>query len=121
MKKSLSNEQLVEQYLKTGVVLTETSLNGDYKKGNKIAKENRKVFEVLGHDKDLAMQVLIQVMNSDNDKARSIAATDAIRLNIMIEEAVGVLEEVAKHRDIIGFGAETSLKIWKGEFPGKTL
>lgn len=121
MKKDLSPHDLVQQYIETGMVLTETSLNGDYKKGNKIAKENRKVFETLEQNKDLAIQVLMMVMNSDNDKARSIAATDALRLKIMTEQALNVLTEVAKRSDIVGFGAETALKIWRGEFPGKAL
>jgi hypothetical protein len=121
MRKPLAPQEIVDQYLETGVVLAETALIGDYKRGNKFAKKNRKVFDALRQDKDLAIQVLQQVMNSDNDKARSIAAADAIRLNIMIEQAVVVLEEVAKRSDIIGFEAKTALKIWRGEFPGKTL
>lgn len=121
MKKILAPQEIINQYLETGVVLAKTALNGDYKGGNKIAKENRKVFAILGQNKDLAVQVLMQVMNSDNDKARSIAAADALRLNILIEQSIDILEEVAKRSDIIGFEAKTALKIWRGEFPGKTL
>ena len=121
MKKILTPQEIINQYLETGIVLAETALNGDYKRGNKIAKENRKVFVILGQNKDLAVQVLMQVMDSDNDKARSIAAADAIRLDIMVKQAVDVLEEVAKRSDIIGFEAKTALKIWRGEYPGKTL
>lgn len=95
MKKVLTFQEIICQYLDTGDVLTETALNGDYKRGNKIAKENKKVFIILGQNKTLALQILQQVMNSNNDKARSIAATDAIRLDIMVEQAVCVLEEVA--------------------------
>lgn len=121
MKKILTPQQIINQYLETGIVLSETALNGDYKRGNKIAKENRKVFAILGQNPDLAMQVLMQVMNSDNDKARSIAAADAIRLNIMVKQAIDVLEEVAKRSDIIGFEAKTALKVWRGKYPRKTL
>ncbi len=60
-------------------------------------------------------------MKSDNDKARSMAASDALSLNILIEQVIDVLEDVAKRPDIIGFGAEQSLKIWRGEYPGETL
>jgi thiamine kinase-like enzyme len=121
MRKQLSPQEIVEQYIEAGKVLTETTLNGDYKRGNKIAKELQKVFEKLGKNEDLAIQVLSQVMSSDIDKARSMAAADALRLNILVEQAIIVLEEVAKRSDIIGFGAETALKIWRGEYPGKTL
>jgi len=121
MKRYLSEQEIIDQYIETGVVLTETALNGDYKRGNTIAKKNRKTFDFLTHNKDLAISILAQVMNSDIDKARSIAAADSLRMNIMIKKAINVLEEVAKRSDIIGFEAKTALRIWRGEFPGKTL
>lgn len=102
--------------------MTEALPNGDYKTNNREAKKLKKIkTDFLENNLDLAKQVFAEVMKSENDKARSIAAADALRLNILIEQAIDVLEDVAKRADIIGFGAETSLKIWRGEFPGKTL
>jgi hypothetical protein len=112
---------MIDKYIEAGIILTETALNGDYKKGNIVAQKNRKLFEVLAHDKVLAMKVLTQVMISDNDSARSMAAADLLRLNIMTDQAASVLTEVAKRTDIIGFEAMMALKIWKGEISGKAL
>jgi hypothetical protein len=121
MKKQLTTSEMVEQYIYTGVVQTETLQNGNYKRGNKVAKENNKIFELLKQNSDLAIQVLQQVMDSENDNARSIAAADALRLHILIEKSIAVLEKIADRDDIIGFGADMTLKIWRGEVPGKTL
>ncbi|KJS22039.1 MAG: hypothetical protein VR72_08135 [Clostridiaceae bacterium BRH_c20a] len=122
MKKNISPQSLIEQYINAGIIMTEALPNGDYKTNNREAKKLKKIkTDFLENNLDLAKQVFAEVMKSENDKARSIAAADALRLNILIEQAIDVLEDVAKRADIIGFGAETSLKIWRGEYPGKTL
>jgi hypothetical protein len=121
MRKKLSPQEIINQYIETGTTLTETVFSGDYKKGNVIAKKNRKLFDVLAKDKELAEQVLSQVMICNTDKARSIAAADSLRLNILTDKAVEVLKDVAKRGDIIGFESEMVLKIWRGEVPGKAL
>jgi len=50
-----------------------------------------------------------------------MAAADSLRLNIMIKQALEVLEGVTKRDDIFAFDAEMVLEIWRGEVPGKTL
>jgi len=122
MKKNMTQQALVEQYIEAGQIMAEALPNGDYKKNNREAKKLKKIkSDFLENNLDLAKQVFAEVMKSENDMARSIAAADALRLNILVEQAMSVLENIAERSDIIGFGAETSLKIWRGEFPGKTL
>jgi len=122
MRENTLLQSLIEQYIEAGKIMEEALPNGDYKRNNKEAKKIQKIMnKYLKNNLELAKQVLSEVMKSEFDKARSIAAADALRLNILAEQAVVVLEEVAKRDDIIGFGAETSLRIWRGEFPGKTL
>ena len=118
----MTPQEIINQYIETGIVLAETSMNGDYKRGNAIAKKNRNIYELyLETDKEIASQILSQVMESGVDNARSLAATDALRLNIMIEKSVNVLEEVGEREDMVGFLAKTALKVWKGEVPNRTL
>jgi hypothetical protein len=117
----MSQQALIEQYIEAGKIMEEALSNGDYKKNNRGAKKLKKIKSNLENNLDLAEQVFAEVMKSENDMARSIAAADALRLNILVEQAIDALKDVAKRSDIIGFGAETSLKIWHGEFPGKTL
>jgi len=121
MKKTLSPQKIIEEYIEAGIVLTETTLDGNYKRGNAVAKRLQKAFILLEQDKELAEQVLMQVMNSKIDKARSMAAADSLRMRILVEYATCVLEEIAMRDDIIGFGSQMTLRIWRGEVPGKTL
>lgn len=122
MKKNMPQQAFVKQYIEAGQIMAEALSNGDYKKNNREAKKLKKIkSDFLENNLDLAKQIFAEVMKSGNDMARSIAAVDALRLNILVEQAIDVLEGIAKRRDIIGFGAETSLKIWRGQFPGKTL
>lgn len=118
----MSPQSIINQYIEAGLIMSEALPNGDYKNNNRVAKRIKKIKDdYLENNLDLAKYVFAEVMKSKNDMARSMAAADALRLGILIEQAIDVLEDVAKRSDIIGFGAETSLKIWRGEFPGKTL
>ena len=114
----MTPREMIEQYIETGRVITETTMSGDYRKGNVIAKKNAKVFEQLSKNRSLAIHVLSAVMNSDVDQARSLAASAAIQLEILIEESIAVLKEIEKRDDMVGFGAEMALKRWRGEIPG---
>ena len=117
MRKSLTVQEMIEQYLETGRVITETTMTGDYKRGNAMVRKNAKVNEKLSQDMDLAAQVLSAVMTSDVDQARSLAACTSLRFGILIEEALCVLKEIEKRTDMVGFGAEMALKRWRGEVP----
>ncbi len=121
MKKAMTVSEMMDQYLETGTVLAETGMKGDYRRGNKIAIKNREIFNMLKQDNVIGKQVLQLVMSSNCEKARSIAAADALRLGILIEQASAILEEISSRDDMIGFEARMSLKIWRGEVPGKTL
>ena len=116
----MSPQEIIDQYIECGAILTETTLNGDYKRGNKVTKKMEKLFNIFAQDKDLATFILTQVMDSNVDKARSIAAVEALQLNIAIEKAVNVLEEVSKRSDIIGLGPKYALMRLRGEIPNKT-
>jgi len=119
--KKMTPQEMVEQYIETGRVLTETTMNGDFKRGNAMVKRNSKVYDELSQDRELAIRVLSEVMSSDVDQARSLAACAALQFRIMIEESLAVLKEIEKRDDMVGFGAEMALKRWRGEIPGKTF
>ena len=117
MKKKMTPQEIINQYIEAGIILSETTLSGDYKKGNPIARKLAKPSELMSNDEELAIQVLTEVLKSDNDYTRSLAASEALGLGIMIEKSISILEEVARRNDTIGFGAEMALRRWYGEFP----
>jgi hypothetical protein len=115
MKRNLSPKDVIEQYIETCGVLRETTLSGDYKRGNKEGKKIVKIFKILENDIDLANLSLPQLFNDENVVARTTGAADCIALNIQVDEAERVLEEVAKDEanGIFGFNAEMTLKVWR--------
>ena len=84
----MSPQEIIEQYVETCSILKETTLSGDYKKGNKEGKKN-----VV---------------------TRTKSAAHCLSLKIYIDEAEKVLKEIAadKNNGIFGFDAEMTLKIW---------
>jgi len=114
-------EKLISDFIKYAEIEGKTKIAGDYKLGNAMAKKINKIFEDLKNDGELAREVIGAILKSDSIRARSLAAVNALRLNIYIEESIEALEDISKDSSIIGFGAEMALKIWRGEFPGKTL
>jgi hypothetical protein len=121
MKKGINTEELISKFIEYGNIEGESKLTGDYRTGNKMSKRLTKIFELIKDDMDIAQNVLGTVMRSDSIGGRSIAAVDALRLNILVEEAVALLAEESKREDILGFGCEMALRIWRGEVPGTTL
>jgi hypothetical protein len=121
MQKDIDSAALISKFIEYATIEGETKLTGDYRTGNKMSKRLTKIYELIKTDMNIAQTVLGTVMRSESYRARSLAAVDALRLNILVEEAVALLEEGAKREDILGFGCETALKIWRGEVPGATL
>lgn len=123
MKKILSAQELIKDYIEYATIEGETKLNGDYRKGNRMVKKLNKIFEALKENRSLAQYVLGDIMECASIRARSIAAADAFRLNVCVDKAVEVQEEISKRTDIgiWAFSAEMCLKTWRGEIPNRTL
>jgi hypothetical protein len=108
-------DEIIKQYIEYSDVEGQTKLEGDYKLGNKMSKKLKGLFMYLENDDDLAKIVLRELLQSDSIRARSLAATDALRLNIYIDESLKVLEEIANRKElgILSYGPEMALQIWK--------
>mgnify|MGYP004706820877 FL=1 len=96
-------------------------LCGDYKKGNMLVKEINKIVCVMQNEPEIAPAALQKIFESTSRRARGLGAVSALRMNLLTDEAVQILEETSKSDDILGFGSEMALKIWRGEIPGETL
>ena len=119
--RKIDKSNLIEKYIEYATIEGETKLSGDYKKGNEMVKKLNKIVETIQGDEQLAKDVLSAVLSSNSVRARGLAAVDALRLNIFVNEAVKTLEEISLREDIWGFGSKMALRIWRGEVPGKTL
>ncbi|NTW27799.1 MAG: hypothetical protein HGA39_00310 [Coriobacteriia bacterium] len=115
------SHDLIKKYVEYATIEGETKLSGDYKKGNRMVVKLNNIFDIIKGDRQLSIYVLSSVMESHSVRARGLAAVDALRLGICIPESVKALEEISLREDIWGFGSKMALRIWRGEFPGKTL
>lgn len=85
--KKLTPEEIIEQYIKTGLIWEETTLNGDYKTSNKQGKIINKIFKMLEADIELARITLPQLFKNENVVTRTEVAAQCISLNIYINES----------------------------------
>jgi len=121
MKSKIDSSILIKKYIEYATIEGETKLNGDYKKGNEMVKKLNKIFKIINENEDLAKEVISAVLYSNSIRAQGLAAVDALRLNIYVNDAINILEKISLREDIWGFGSEMALKIWRGEIPGKSL
>jgi len=114
-KSILSPQDVVKQYIETGLVLRETTLNGDYKTGNREWGKIVKLFKILEKDKELASISLQELFHNENVITKAKAAAHCLSLAICVKEAIKVLENIAgdKKNGIFGFNAEMTLKVYR--------
>jgi len=121
VKHTVNSSKLINDYIEFATIEGETKLNGDYKLGNKMAKKIIKIFTILKDNEQLAREVIPIILNSNSVRARGLIAVDALRLNVYVNDAIKVLEDISKQNDILDFSSQMALKIYRGEFPDKTL
>jgi hypothetical protein len=115
MKKVISPQAVINQYIETCNILKETTPEGDYKRENKEWKKIVKIFKILENNTELANNTLPLLFDNENVVVRSKAAAHCIALNIRVNESKEILEEIAQDEryGIFGFEAEMGLKVWR--------
>lgn len=111
----MSYQDIIDQYIDICSILRETTLNGDYKRGNKEGKKIIEVYKFSENNLDVAKVSLPALFTHDNVVTRTKAAAHCISLNIFVDEAIRILENAAndKSNGIFGFNAEMTLKVWR--------
>jgi len=115
MKNKLTPQDIINQYVETGIISEKATLEGDYKTNNKQGKKLIKIFKELENDTELAISTLPMLLNHSNIVTRTDAAAHCLSLNICINEAVRCIEIIAKDEkdNIFGFNAGMTLKVWR--------
>ncbi len=113
--KKYSIEEIIEQYEKSGRIIEETLLSGDYRTGNREGKKLIKIFKLFEQDRDLAEKCIDLLYKSNCTRVRTEAAAYSLSLGINVPKAEAVLYEIGHDESlgIIGFDAEMTLKVWK--------
>lgn len=112
--KELSKENIIKQYEKSGSVMMRATLEGDYRKNNKEGKKLTEIFKQFEVDKDLAMSCLPELMKSNNVVVKTKGAAYCLALNMMVNTAENLLNEISNDpkNGIFGFNAKMVLKVW---------
>ena len=113
--KELKKEEIINQYIRSGLIRYETTLSGDYKKGNKEYPKTLKVFKYLEKNLEIAKETLPLLFEHENVEVRAIASAHCLALGICVKEAEEILKEIANNEKygIFSFTAQMTLKVWK--------
>jgi len=123
MRKNISIQEIIELHIQSDEIIDIATVNGDYKTNNKEFKKRNKLFKFVENDIEMAKEVYSHLLMHPCITTKISSASECLKLNIYIDEAVEILEEISKRADvgIRGLSAEMVLRVWRGEFPGNTL
>lgn len=111
----MDKESLIEQYEKSGKICLESTVTGDYKKGNKEAKKLTKIFKYLETNPDLSNDIINYLIKSDNIFLKIEGLSYNLALKKDIPYSLKLLEELSQNNTIgiYRLNAEMTLKVWK--------
>lgn len=96
-----------------------TSVN--VKRHNKAMDTLEKYAAELTKTPELAREVFSQLLVHESRAVRLSSAAKCLKYGFCIESAVEVLQVLETGEDMCAFSAEMTLKVWRGEIPGKKL
>jgi len=104
-------EALVEEFAFHVQAQTKEIFGGDAKTGNKHAKKALAAFQKLRSQGDAGRDALAVLFTHPDMDVRTAAA--ALLLRHRTAEATAILEEAAKGKGLVAFGASETLKRWE--------
>jgi len=114
VKNDLSASEIIGKYLDSLKIIEKSNLEGEYKIGNKEGKKIIKLFKGLEQNHEQALEVLSQLITNESVKVRICAAAHCLSLNILLNQAIKTLEEIASLKiRIFSFEAEMTLKVYR--------
>ena len=113
--KKYTVDEIIEVYEKSGKLMYDATLSGDYKTNNKEGTRLVKLFKMFEVDTDFGYKCIMRLFESHNVVVKTEAASYCLALNYNVDYAVSVLQEIAENPDngIFGFNAEMTLKVWR--------
>ena len=123
MKETLTYNDIIRLHIESDEKSDIATIEGDYKVNNREGRKIQKIFNVLSRDIDLAKKVYKVLLEYDNITTKTEAAAACLKLGIHEDKAIQTLESISKRNDIgvRRLNAEMVIRVWKGEFPGRTL
>lgn len=114
MKNILSTNEILNQYIKSFLIIEKSNLEGEYKIGNKEGKKIIKLFKLMENNINSAKEILPTLFEHESYKVRIAAAAHCLSLKIFEKEAIELLEKISilqiRH---YSFEAKMTLKVWR--------
>jgi hypothetical protein len=106
---------LIQKYIQYSEAHRKFIQEGDHRKANSAYKSLTRLYRGFEKDKEMAESSLRVLCNEKSPAVRLWAATHAIGLDIQVDVAEKILEEIAEtdKKGLLGFSAEMTLKEWK--------
>lgn len=113
--REIKEKDIINQYIKSGEIMYNSILTGDYKKSNKENAKIIKIFKYLENNISIAKKVLPKLFDNKNVQVKTEVAAESLALEIYEEQAEKILKEIANNKEngIFAFNAEMILKAWK--------
>lgn len=115
--KTYSKDDIVEQYEKSGKLIYDATLNGDYAISNREAAKLIGIFKLFEKDEAFASECISELLNSKNIVVQTKGAAYCLALGIKVDIAEKLLFDISNDLDngIFGFNAKMTLQVWKEE------
>ena len=108
-------EDVVQEFEKSGELIYQANLSGDYKTNNREWERLTKHYRAFEKDLELGHCCIDRLIESSNVVVKTYAAAYCLALSYNVERAVSVLEEIASDpgNGIFRLDAEMTLKVWR--------
>ncbi len=113
--KKYTVEEIAEIYEKSGRLMYDATLSGDYKTNNREGKKLTNLYKIFESDNEFGRQCIDRLLESGNVVIKSKAAAYCLALEYRVEDAETILRMIAENPDngIFGFNAGMTLKVWE--------
>ena len=113
--KNYNKKEVLKQYEESGRIIYQSTMTGEYKKGNKEGKKLLNIYKYFEKNREFALDCINELLKSENVVIRTKAAAYCLALNENIEMAEEILTEISskKENGIFRLNAEMTLKVWK--------
>ena len=110
-----TKDNILEQYEKSGQIMYNATLNGDYKKNNREGAKLRRIFKEFEKNSDLADECIPELLRSSNVVVKTEAAAYCLALKKNLDLAEHILTNIATNPSygIFAFYAEMTLNVWR--------
>ena len=117
-------QEYVEKYLEICSALCKNPddyTKANVKRHNEAMVELQSFVEELVKDREKAEKVFAELMDNEDIAVQASVCGNCLKYDILTEKAEKRLKKISRSKNYHSFGAEMTLKVWRGEIPGKTL